>query len=103
MREGIKEEGVVGEDIDEKAADAKTDETKIDPEDLSPTEKKGRSWFRRSKKPVRKKPKYDGSLFKAIHRTFFYQIWWSGILKLISGAFFMMCYYLDHLLIKLFL
>lgn len=86
MREGIKEEGVIGEDTDEKAADEKTDETKIDLEDLTTNEKKGHIWFRRSKKPARKKPKYDGSLFKAIHQTFFYQIWFSGILKLISDT-----------------
>jgi ATP-binding cassette subfamily C (CFTR/MRP) protein 1 len=31
------------------------------------------------------KPKYDESLFKAIHRTFFTQIWTAGVLKLVSG------------------
>lgn len=42
-----------------------------------------RSWFKRGKKDG--KPKYDESLFKAIHRTFFARIWTAGVLKLISG------------------
>ena len=32
-----------------------------------------------------KKPKYDQSLFKALFKTFFFQIWTAGILKLIAG------------------
>jgi hypothetical protein len=32
-----------------------------------------------------KKPKYDQSLFKALFKTFFFQIWTAGILKLMAG------------------
>jgi ATP-binding cassette subfamily C (CFTR/MRP) protein 1 len=41
----------------------------------------GWSCFRR-----KSKPQYDESLAKAIHRTFFTQIWTAGALKLFSGA-----------------
>ncbi|KAK7050453.1 oligomycin resistance ATP-dependent permease YOR1 [Favolaschia claudopus] len=44
--------------------------------DTSPPEKPKRFWQRKPK------PKYDSSLFKAVHRTFFYRIWFGGILKL---------------------
>ena len=33
------------------------------------------------------KTKYDQSLFKAIIKTFFFQIWTAGLLKLLSGKF----------------
>ena len=48
-----------------------------------------RTWFRRGKKDG--KPKYDESLFKAIHRTFFTRIWTAGFLKLISGEALLRC------------
>ncbi|KAK7052301.1 multidrug resistance-associated ABC transporter protein [Favolaschia claudopus] len=44
--------------------------------DTSPPEKPKQFWQRKPK------PKYDSSLFKAVHRTFFYRIWFGGILKL---------------------
>lgn len=34
-----------------------------------------------------KKTKYDQSLFKALIKTFFFQIWTAGILKLLAGKF----------------
>ena len=34
-----------------------------------------------------RKPKYDQSLFKALFKTFFFQIWTAGILKLMAGKF----------------
>ena len=34
-----------------------------------------------------KKRKYDQSLFKALFKTFFFQIWTAGILKLMAGKF----------------
>ena len=40
-------------------------------------------WFGREKKGGQ--PKYDESLFKAIHNTFFTRIWMAGVLKLASG------------------
>jgi len=53
------------------------------------TKQGARAWSRllsrRSSKD--EKPKYDQSLFKAIFKTFFYQIWTAGILKLLSGKF----------------
>jgi len=38
-----------------------------------------------------KKPKHDESLFKALHRTFFTQIWISGVFKLVAGEFMHSC------------
>jgi len=49
-----------------------------------------RSWFTRKKKDG--KPKYDESLFKAIHRTFFTRIWLAGVLKLTSGELYSVVY-----------
>jgi len=49
-----------------------------------------RTWFRRGKGDG--KPKYDESLFKAIHRTFFTQIWTAGVLKLVSGDIYSIFY-----------
>lgn len=34
-----------------------------------------------------RKPKYDQSLFKALLKTFFFEIWTAGILKLMAGKF----------------
>jgi hypothetical protein len=34
-----------------------------------------------------KTPKYDQSLFKALFKTFFFQFWTAGILKLMAGKF----------------
>ena len=39
----------------------------------------------RSGKKQKSNPKYDSSLVKAIHVTFFWQIWGAGLLKLLSG------------------
>ena len=33
------------------------------------------------------KPKYDESFSKAVFKSFFYQIWTAGLLKLLSGKF----------------
>lgn len=49
-----------------------------------------RTWFRCGKKDG--KPKYDESLFKAIHRTFFTRIWTAGVLKLVSGDIYSVFY-----------
>ncbi|KAJ7607370.1 multidrug resistance-associated ABC transporter [Roridomyces roridus] len=40
------------------------------------------------RKPSRRNPnkKYDSSLFKAVHKTFFWRIWLGGILKLLSDT-----------------
>ncbi|KAJ6465868.1 multidrug resistance-associated ABC transporter [Mycena sanguinolenta] len=40
---------------------------------------KPRRFARKDKKP---KPDFDSSLFKAVHRTFFWRIWFGGMLKL---------------------
>ena len=70
------------------------------PQELVPPKSEGgstpRNWFTRGKKDG--KPKYDESLFKAIHRTFFAQIWTAGILKLLSGEFyFVVLFIFPHL------
>ena len=49
-----------------------------------------RTWFKRGKKDG--KPKYDESLFKTIHRTFFARIWTAGVLKLVSGDIYSVFY-----------
>jgi hypothetical protein len=54
---------------------------KVDP-DL-PRSKWYRSWFRRTKNPRIRK--YDASLTKTLHNTFFFRIWTAGVLKLLSG------------------
>lgn len=54
---------------------------KVDPSPILP--KWYRSWFRRTKTPGT--PKYDASLAKTLHNTFFFQIWTAGSLKLFSG------------------
>ena len=65
----------------------------IAPQKLVPPKSEGgstpRNWFTRGKKDG--KPKYDESLFKAIHRTFFTRIWTAGALKLISGELLLCC------------
>lgn len=64
------------------------------PQELVPPKSEGgstsRNWFKRGKKDG--KPKYDESLFKAIHRTFFTRIWIAGILKLLSGKLYSVVY-----------
>jgi len=47
-------------------------------------------WFGREKKGGQ--PKYDESLFKAIHSTFFTRIWMAGVLKLASGELYSVFY-----------
>ncbi|KIM43822.1 hypothetical protein M413DRAFT_434825 [Hebeloma cylindrosporum] len=58
------------------------------PQQLEPPKSEGgstsRRWFTRRKKD--EKPKYDESLFKAIHHTFFTQIWTAGLLKLFADT-----------------
>jgi len=44
-----------------------------------------RSWFRRRQAKKHKEPKYDASLARALHKTFFARIWIAGALKLCSG------------------
>lgn len=55
---------------------------KVDPSPILP--KWYRSWFRRTKTPGT--PKYDASLAKTLHNTFFFQIWTAGSLKLFSDT-----------------
>ncbi|KAJ6463575.1 hypothetical protein C8R45DRAFT_1107897 [Mycena sanguinolenta] len=45
---------------------------------------KPRRWSR--KKDKKPKPEFDSSLFKAVHRTCFWRIWFGGVLKLGGGA-----------------
>ncbi|KAF7373650.1 Oligomycin resistance ATP-dependent permease YOR1 [Mycena sanguinolenta] len=46
--------------------------------------KQRRFWGKtKEKKP---KPEFDSSLFKAVHRTFFWRIWFGGVLKLIGDT-----------------
>jgi hypothetical protein len=49
------------------------------------------SWFplrpKKFKTDSEGKKKYDSSLLKALHRTFFFTWWTAGILKLIAGTF----------------
>lgn len=40
-----------------------------------------------SQKKSKSKPKYDASLLKALHETFFWRWWISGALKLASGTY----------------
>ncbi|KAF7373644.1 Oligomycin resistance ATP-dependent permease YOR1 [Mycena sanguinolenta] len=44
---------------------------------------KSRRFWRGQPKP---KPEFDSSLFRAVHRTFFWRIWFGGVLKLGGGA-----------------
>ncbi|KAF8235236.1 multidrug resistance-associated ABC transporter [Tricholoma matsutake] len=52
--------------------------------DLSASANFSPSWFRRTKTPGT--PKYDASLAKTLHNTFFFQIWTAGSLKLFSDT-----------------
>ncbi|KAJ7207028.1 hypothetical protein C8J57DRAFT_1484714 [Mycena rebaudengoi] len=42
--------------------------------------RKTRFWHRKPKQ------QYDQSLFRTLHATFFYRIWWAGLLKLLAGS-----------------
>ncbi|KAJ7148941.1 multidrug resistance-associated ABC transporter [Mycena crocata] len=46
----------------------------------SPPEKPKRFWQRKAKK------QFDSSLFKAVHRTFLFRIWYGGVLKLFADT-----------------
>ena len=47
-----------------------------------------------------RKPKYDQSLFKALLKTFFFEIWTAGILKLMAGKFLKNSHFFDFDLAK---
>ncbi|MDV2583636.1 hypothetical protein, partial [Alkalibacillus haloalkaliphilus] len=57
------------------------EKTASDPASYKPPKS---SWFRRK---ATKKPKYDSSLFLALHRTFLVRIWAAGIFKFCAGVY----------------
>ena len=67
---------------DEEPEKGGADPEKVTPDDEPKPEIKQAS---RSGKKQKSNPKYDSSLVKAIHVTFFWQIWGAGLLKLLSG------------------
>ncbi|KAJ7459489.1 multidrug resistance-associated ABC transporter [Mycena galericulata] len=69
--------------VTETASDVSVDEKKGDDEkngDASKPETPRRFWQRKPKK------KYDSSLFRAVHNTFFWRIWTGGLFKLLSDT-----------------
>jgi hypothetical protein len=72
-------------EISVSSASTKEGEALGDPEKITPhlgDHKHRDSWFRRRKPEG---PKYDASLVRALHETFFIRIWIAGALKLCSG------------------
>jgi hypothetical protein len=101
MKETLQDNGEAETYSDEKNSDespaaeeltAVSTQTAV-PQELVPPKSEGgsrsRNWFIHGKKDGQ--PKYDESLFKAIHRTFFTRIWTAGVLKLVSGEALLHC------------
>ena len=73
----------VEDDTAEKLEKVDSDAERFAPE----LESKDRESCRQeSSKPTKSKPKYDASLLKALHTTFFWRWWIAGALKLVSGT-----------------
>ncbi|KAF9466028.1 multidrug resistance-associated ABC transporter [Collybia nuda] len=73
------------EDSGEQFSPSSTKDGGDEPISEKPQPQPSKSWFSFSKKK-KAKPKYDGSLFLAIHRTFIVRIWLAGILKLCADT-----------------
>ncbi|KAF7792646.1 hypothetical protein EIP86_003743 [Pleurotus ostreatoroseus] len=68
------------EDFDEKVSSTDLDK------DAQPNEHNAAAQHSHDEKHAPKK-KYDASLTKALHKTFFWRIWIAGVLKLMSGPY----------------
>lgn len=75
------------DDVPEKSEKHAEDAEKLQPELESGEIPRGKKQTSKGKSKSKSKPKYDASLIKALHTTFFWRWWIAGALKLASGAF----------------
>lgn len=74
------------EDIDEKVVSPDPNKTA----DLE-SSLEGKTTASTTQQSAKAKPKYDSSLVRALHKTFFWRFWAAGLLKLFSGSGLSLC------------